>query len=507
VLPSVERKKSSHRAGMPPLQKWPAEDGAACRAQKNRLAFLVPSPLLGRDGLKWLRSVSADFALVTLNWLLIGALLVPLRSLFPQVWVFRYAEGSPIFLIGIALLNASLITLVGYSEGLYSNEVNSRTQAQRLANAVLWPTIMLTLAYGMQGLPWARTGLLCCAGVLHFGALWAWRWQGSQAKWRSREMGRNVLIVGAGSVGQQVAAHLRSDTEQERTVCGLLDNELTPGAGVVGRVSDLPRLARARFVDEVILAAPRDRALTLSVLREARRLRLDVGIVPDLCGCQAETEIRTVAGLPLITLHSEWAPTATLAMKRALDVFASGLALVVLLPAFAAIAALIKFDSEGPVFYAALRVGRKAQPFRCYKFRTMVANADELKMALRRSNERSGPFFKIASDPRITRVGKFLRQYSLDELPQLWNVLKGEMSLVGPRPHPLDDFAEYQTEHMSRLDVTPGITGLWQVTARRDPSFGRGMELDREYIRTWSLRLDLQILLKTVWAVICGGGE
>lgn len=137
----------------------------------------------------------------------------------------------------------------------------------------------------------------------------------------------------------------------------------------------------------------------------------------------------------------------------------------------------------------------------------MVSNAQNLKTALREQNQRSGPIFKIAHDPRITRVGRWLRRYSLDELPQLWNVLRGEMSLVGPRPHPLDDFAAYEIEHLSRLDVMPGITGLWQVTARRDPSFQRGIELDREYIRTWSLGMDARILLKTVRAVFRGSGD
>lgn len=137
----------------------------------------------------------------------------------------------------------------------------------------------------------------------------------------------------------------------------------------------------------------------------------------------------------------------------------------------------------------------------------MVSNADELKHALRNRNERSGPFFKIANDPRITRVGRFLRRYSLDELPQLWNVLRGEMSLVGPRPHPLDDFAAYELEHLDRLDVTPGLTGLWQVTARRDSSFQKGIELDREYIRSWSLSMDIRILLQTLRAVVQGSGD
>jgi lipopolysaccharide/colanic/teichoic acid biosynthesis glycosyltransferase len=147
------------------------------------------------------------------------------------------------------------------------------------------------------------------------------------------------------------------------------------------------------------------------------------------------------------------------------------------------------------------RAGRKGCPFRCCKFRTMVVNADGMKDSLRKHNERSGPLFKITDDPRVTRLGRFLRKYSLDELPQLWNVLLGEMSLVGPRPHPLDDYSKYDLDHRRRLEVKPGVTGLWQVTARRDPSFETNMKLDLQYIDNWDLRLDFEILLRTFAAV------
>jgi len=137
----------------------------------------------------------------------------------------------------------------------------------------------------------------------------------------------------------------------------------------------------------------------------------------------------------------------------------------------------------------------------------MGANADALKDNLRRLNERQGATFKIANDPRITRLGRFLRLYSLDELPQLWNVLKGEMSLVGPRPHPLDDYSRYDLEHLRRLDVTPGITGLWQVKARHDPSFERNVALDLQYIENWSVQMDFKILSKTLFAIAGGSGR
>ena len=473
------------------------------------LAFLVPKPLLSRAAWRWLRSVTADFALVGLNWLLIGALLVPLRGLFPRVWLFKYAAGAPASLLGIAVLHAALITLMGYTEGLYSRVFDRREQARILGKSVLWATTLLCFAYVLEGAPWARSVLICGAGSLHFAGMLIWRRQ-TERQQLEHPGGdaRNVLIVGAGGVGRGVASYLDEHPEAGRAVYGLLDNEAPLRERVIGRVADLARLARTGFVDEVILAAPRDRDLTLQVVREARRLRLDVEIVPELFGCRpAENEVERVGDLPVICLHAERLPAAGLALKRWADVLGASFALAITLPALALIAGLIKLDSPGPVIYRAPRVGRKGHLFRCYKFRTMVKNADQRKEALRQNNQRSGPFFKMQDDPRITRLGRFLRRYSLDEVPQLWNVLKGDMSLVGPRPHPVDDYAAYEIEHLARLDVTPGITGLWQVTARRDPSFQRSMELDREYIRTWSLGLDMRILLRTFLAVLRGSGD
>jgi exopolysaccharide biosynthesis polyprenyl glycosylphosphotransferase len=318
---------------------------------------------------------------------------------------------------------------------------------------------------------------------------------------------RNVLIVGAGNVGRQIVRHLDAHPEMERTFCGFLDDRKPLGNDVIGRTCDLALLARSVFVDEVILAAPRDRDLTLRLVRQARNLKLDVKIAPDLFGCEPRGTPEQVGGIPLISLHQEQAPVLRLMLKRGLDLLASVAALVFFAPLMALIAMLIALDSPGHPFYAAQRVGRKGKPFKCYKFRTMVRNADALKDGLREQNQRQGPFFKITGDPRITRLGRFLRRYSLDELPQLLNVLRGEMSLVGPRPHPLDDFSGYGIEHLPRLDVTPGMTGLWQVTSRRDPSFQAGVKLDIEYIQRWSLAMDLRILWKTAGAVLHGSGQ
>ncbi len=355
-----------------------------------------------------------------------------------------------------------------------------------------------------------RSTIVWSAGILHFGALLIWRWaerQGNQRGTRAMSSMRNVLIVGTGELGRRIADHLEKHPEMGRSVCGFLDDWEALGNGVIGRISELAELARTGFVDEVILAGPHDREKTLRVLRAAQQLRLDVKMAPDLFGCEPTRETERIGGIPLISLHEERLPVAGLLLKRALDVVGAGAALILMAPALALLAILIGLDSPGPVLYAALRAGRKGRPFRCYKFRTMVRDADALKEGLRERNQRQGPFFKITDDPRITRVGRLLRRYSLDELPQLWNVLKGEMSLVGPRPHPLDDFSAYAIEHLPRLDVVPGITGLWQVSARRDPSFQAGMNLDIEYIHRWSLGMDLRILLKTAGAVLRGSGD
>lgn len=475
----------------------------------HALAFLQPRPLRSRMAWKLLWSLSTDWALVLLNWLVVGAVLVPLHTAYPNVWSFGYAAGNPIALLGLAILQAALVTLIGYTEGLYANGSDWHTQSEILAKSMAWATSLLCAAYYLQGYPWTISGLICGAGALHCSALVAWRWMFGNSENVSQWDQRNVLIVGAGKTGRRVAHTISQHPNSGRVVCGFLDDECCSDGGVLGRVTDLPRIARREFVDEIIIAAPRDSNLTRRVLSAANRLHLDVEIVPEMCGCEPEEEeeIERLNHLPLIHLHTEHLPVFALLVKRLLDISLAAVASLIFLPVVAIIAALIKLDSPGPIFYCAPRAGRKGRLFTCFKFRTMVRNADSLKTQLRRNNERAGPFFKIWDDPRVTRVGKFLRRYSLDELPQLWNVIRGEMSLVGPRPHPLDDVAHYEIGHLARMDVSPGMTGLWQITARRDPSFERGMELDREYIRRWSLRLDARILLRTLQVVVQGSGD
>ena len=224
-----------------------------------------------------------------------------------------------------------------------------------------------------------------------------------------------------------------------------------------------------------------------------------------------DTAIQSLGGFAVSfanrRLQREVVPTFGRLTKRVLDFVISSAALLVLWPLMLLIAIAVKLESRGPAIYASLRVGKKGVPFICYKFRTMVPGANLLRKRLYYLNQRRGPFFKIANDPRVTLLGRLLRKYSLDELPQFWNVLKGDMSLVGPRPHPLEDVEQYRAEHEQRLEVIPGMTGLWQVTARENPSFETCMKLDVGYIRHWSLLLDCEILLRTIPAVLAGEGQ
>jgi lipopolysaccharide/colanic/teichoic acid biosynthesis glycosyltransferase len=193
-------------------------------------------------------------------------------------------------------------------------------------------------------------------------------------------------------------------------------------------------------------------------------------------------------------------------VKRALDLVVATLGLVVLAPILVIIAIGVKLDSPGGVLYVDKRIGRRGRTFDCYKFRSMVANADQLRARLAHKNERDGILFKIANDPRVTHFGRRLRKHSLDELPQLYNVIRGDMSLVGPRPPRANEVQQYNPAELRRLDVLPGLTGLWQVEARQDPSFSSYISLDTAYIENWSLLLDLKILVRTIGVVVAGSG-
>jgi exopolysaccharide biosynthesis polyprenyl glycosylphosphotransferase len=245
-----------------------------------------------------------------------------------------------------------------------------------------------------------------------------------------------------------------------------------------------------------------------NALELARLQGVDVRIIPEIHdGLAWNSPIEYIGQFPTIPLHRGHVPELGLIFKRGFDVLFSVLFLLAFSPLLLIIAIAVKLDSRGPALYRSERIGKKGRVFRCIKFRTMVEDADQRRAEVAHMNERDGVLFKVSNDPRITKLGNFLRKYSLDELPQFFNVLKGDMSVVGPRPPIASEVKEYKLSHLRRLDVTPGITGLWQVQARQDPSFASYVSMDVNYIDNWSIWLDFKILIRTVGVVISGTGS
>lgn len=380
----------------------------------------------------------------------------------------------------------------------------------RVVKAVSLATLLLVAFVFLSGSNIVSRLVVLAVSVLNIVTLSAWRYWKRQFVIRRAMQGigtRNALIVGAGTIGQALAQILEENKLLGFRFKGFLDEDHHSDARLLGTIEDLTRVARAEFVDDIFITTPAERELVKRIAIEAQQNRWNVKVVPDLYdGLGWGAPLHFIGQLPVMDLH--WQPIAALGLfvKRMLDVTLACVGLILFAPVMAIVALLVKLDTPGPILYRSARVGRKGQLFRCYKFRTMVANADALKKNLLHLNERKGPFFKITNDPRVTPIGRFLRRYSLDELPQIWNVLKGDMSLVGPRPHTLDDYSQYDIDQLRRLEVKPGVTGLWQVTARRDPSFETTMRLDLAYIENWNLWLDMKVLCKTVPAVFQGDG-
>jgi exopolysaccharide biosynthesis polyprenyl glycosylphosphotransferase len=442
--------------------------------------LLLPQPIT--DPFTLYQSVAADLSVLVMACA--APLMISPAWGLPQTYIPVYAV---------------LVTLFGFSEGLYQGSEEPRIAriAPLLARSAVLAMALVFIAARIELPPLAvpTTLTTSLAGLL----LWRYWRQLAWKRWARDAQPRNVLIIGGGPVARSVDHALRNDPLQHALVRGFLADDVPLSPAVLGRIEDLDWLARAEFIDEVILVLPDEPLRTREAAEIALQNHLDIRAVPDLPqDFWPDASVDRIGGVPVVTLHREPLPSAALFLKRLLDVAGAALGLVLASPLMAVAALLIRLDSPGPVVYSAERIGAKGRRFHCFKFRSMVTDADRLKEELRDRNQRQGPIFKIVDDPRITRIGRIIRRYSLDELPQLWNVLRGEMSLVGPRPHPVDDVNHYELHHYRRLDVKPGITGLWQITARNCPSFELNMHLDLTYIENWSLLLDLRILASTV---------
>ena len=317
---------------------------------------------------------------------------------------------------------------------------------------------------------------------------------------------RNVVILGREQENAALAARLRVRGDLGYAVVEMLSID---GDGNAGAAERLGQLLEAAPVDEVFVTLPLDSHLPLirDVVRRCEEQGITIRMLSSFSDLMvARAHLDEFDGRPVITIFSGPADSGWLAAKRMIDVVGASVALLLTAPLWLVIAVAIKLDSPGPVLFVQERVGLGGRRFRFYKFRTMVVDAEQRQAALEQLNEASGPVFKIREDPRITPLGRFLRHFSLDEIPQFLNVLVGDMSLVGPRPLPVRDVDRFDTRaHRRRFSVRPGITCLWQVGGRV-PEFNEWIRTDMEYIDNWSLALDLKILAKTIPVVLTGRG-
>jgi exopolysaccharide biosynthesis polyprenyl glycosylphosphotransferase len=333
-----------------------------------------------------------------------------------------------------------------------------------------------------------------------------------------------TLVVGRGHEASLFIREMRERPALGYRVIGVVDTQsaepdeadVYEGVPVVGSLQALPETIRDSGANEVIIADPQVNgdALFEVMMRCGRRRGVEFRIAPSLFNClPRKTEIDQIGVLPMIRLFREPLSSGARILKRTSDLLISALSIALLAPLWLLIALLIKLDSRGPVFYTQERVGMDGRLFLLYKFRTMDANADsELHREYQRAfiagraeanlgNEQK-PTYKLLADPRITRVGKLLRKTSIDEVPQLWNVLLGDMSVVGPRPPIPYEVEAYELWHRKRLDMKPGLTGLWQVSGRNRLPFEEMVRLDLFYIENWSLLLDLKIIVRTGFVML-----
>jgi exopolysaccharide biosynthesis polyprenyl glycosylphosphotransferase len=335
-----------------------------------------------------------------------------------------------------------------------------------------------------------------------------------------RKKGRNyrqLLIVGTKERAQEFIKLVEAHSDWGLRINGVLQVDTAElmdkvaNYKILGRLDDLVDCCKCYSVDEVVFCLNKNQVVDIEKhLQELEVLGVTVRMVLDFFNVIRYKKKLSFFNntLPILTFHIKSLESSQLFLKRILDISGSFCGLIIMLFLFPLIALGIKFESSGPIFYSQLRIGQSGRPFRIWKFRSMYMGADLLKDKIEEQNEMSGAFFKLKDDPRITRIGRFLRTTSLDELPQFWNVLNGEMSLVGTRPPTPDEVARYENWHRRRISIKPGITGLWQVSGRSEiVNFDDVVKLDLRYIDEWTLGLDVRILLKTIWVVMTRKGS
>jgi len=428
--------------------------------------------------------------------------------------VFFY-EGNPFRYIFVSWIFVTLLFIIS-KPALYQTrrEMLEGFEITQLARSVLLASLVIIIALYSWRLQEFPRSILLVGTLINIVFLSLWRILKRffvQYLVSQGYNNTNVLIIGAGKVGRSLADEINKRSALGMRIVGFLDDfkDNDPQEGninIIGKLTDFVRICRHEFIQHVFITIYHDNQVFLDLLEQAKETGVSVRVVPQGYELMSGDLVKYNIGIVPILEYREAAPLRIQIRKRIFDLITTILALPILLPTYFVIGVLIKLDSKGPIFYISQRYGRAGRIFNFIKFRSMNISADELLEELKEKNEVDGPIFKIKDDPRITRVGKWLRRYSLDELPQVINVLKGDMSLVGPRPLPIDQIRKEDLRQLKRLEVRPGITGLWQIRGRSDISFKRLLRWDIWYIGNWSFWLDLNILFQTIPVVLKGKG-
>lgn len=442
-----------------------------------------------RYQLQWYRAVDPAYY-TSFSFYFRVSLLISLLTLvtFYLQGVYRLRRGTSLFTEFSRLLNGTAVVTI----------------IAMMGNYLFQPLFNSRLVYGIAGI---LILLLTTGSRIIYRQLLRWL--------RRRGIGmRRVLLVGAGEVSRMIMRTLLAKPDLGYELVGFLDDNPQRGQkdlgpfNALGPIDNLGSLLEQEKVDEVIVTLPwQYHRRIMSVLNICDRQQVRTRVVPDVLQISLDRlDFEVLDGIPLLGVKRSTLIGPNYAIKRLLDISVAVLVLIPVLPFMLLIALAIKLDSPGPAIFVQERIGKGGKIFPAFKFRSMVPEAETLRSHLTELNEADGPLFKIKEDPRRTRVGRFLRRFSLDELPQIFNVLRGDMSLVGPRPALPEEVERYESWHRKRLEVIPGITGLWQISGRSNLSFEEMMLLDIYYVENWSPLLDISILLRTIPKVILGEG-
>lgn len=437
-------------------------------------------------------------------------------------WVRAVAEAYYVPFreyIPIALVLTVILLIVFKAEGLYDQRRGTSwlDEVYTIFIGTLIGIAMMIFLFFLYRANFYSRLIFFYAFLLIGGLLSVSRLAERQIRDRLRRRGvgvDRVLIVGAGKVGRAIMRSILARPELGYRPVGFVDDDPKKQESdigpfkALGGTADLAAVMQKEAVDEIIISLPWiSHRKVLKIIADSEQHGVPARFVPDLLQMSlSRVDVDEINGIPLIGMKEPPLKGWKIAIKRLIDISIASAAVVLLAPLLFLITVLIKLDSPGPTFFKQTRLGRGGKPFTCYKFRSMRQEAEKELPQLASLDETVGPMFKIRNDPRCTRLGKALRRFSLDELPQLINVIKGDMSLVGPRPPLPTEVEQYEDWHHDRLNIPSGITGLWQVMGRSDLSFNEMVMLDLFYAENWSLWSDFKIMLRTIPTILLSRG-